>query len=65
MDKIRILLADDHAILSSGLIRLLSEKSGVEVVGEAENGIEAVQKVQELKPDLVLMDIGMPVMHGM
>ena len=46
-------------------MRLLSETDGIEVVGEAENGLEAVQKVQQLKPDIVLMDIGMPVMNGM
>lgn len=65
MSKIRILLADDHAILRAGLVRLLSEESDFEVVGEADNGREAVQKVQELHPDIVLMDIGMPVMNGM
>ncbi|MHB0866475.1 MAG: response regulator [Thermoleophilia bacterium] len=65
MSKIRLLLADDHAILRSGLVRLLGEQSDIEVVGEAENGREAVQKVQELHPDIVLMDIGMPVMNGM
>lgn len=65
MSKIRVLLADDHAILRSGLVRLLGEQSDIEVIGEAENGLEAVQKVQELHPDIVLMDIGMPVMNGM
>ena len=65
MSKIRILLADDHAILRAGLVRLLSEEPDIEVVGEADNGREAVQKVQELHPDIVLMDIGMPVMNGM
>lgn len=65
MSKIRILLADDHAILRAGLVRLLNEESDIEVVGEADNGREAVQKVQELHPDIVLMDIGMPVMNGM
>ena len=65
MNKIRILLADDHAILRAGLVRLLGEEKDIEVVGEAENGREAVQKVQELHPDIVLMDIGMPVMNGM
>ena len=65
MSKIRILLADDHAILRAGLVRLLGEQADIEVVGEAENGREAVQKVQELHPDIVLMDIGMPVMNGM
>jgi two-component system response regulator NreC len=65
VSKIRILLADDHAILRAGLVRLLGEEQDIEVVGEAENGREAVQKVQELHPDIVLMDIGMPVMNGM
>ncbi len=65
MNKIRVLLADDHAILRTGLMHLLGEKDGIEVVGEAENGREAVQKAQELKPDIVLMDISMPVMNGM
>ena len=65
MSKIKVLLVDDHAILRAGLFRLLSEQSDIEVVGEAENGREGVQKVQELHPDVVLMDIGMPVMNGM
>ncbi len=65
MSKIRVLLVDDHAILRAGLMRLLEEESDIEVVGEAENGREGVQKVQELRPDIVLMDIGMPVMNGM
>ncbi|MBK5225131.1 MAG: response regulator transcription factor [Thermoleophilia bacterium] len=65
MSKIRILLADDHAILRAGLVRLLGEEKDIEVVGEAENGREAVQKALELHPDIVLMDIGMPVMNGM
>jgi len=65
VSKIKILLADDHAILRAGLVRLLGEEEDIEVIGEAENGREAVQKVQELHPDIVLMDIGMPVMNGM
>lgn len=65
MSKIKVLLADDHTLLRSGLCRLLSEADDIEVVGEADNGLTAVQKVQELMPDIVLMDIGMPVMNGM
>lgn len=65
MSNIRILLADDHTILRAGLQKLLSEEKDLEIVGEACNGREAVQKVQELNPDIVLMDIGMPVMNGM
>lgn len=65
MENIRILVADDHAILRAGLIRLLGEVRGMEVVGEAENGHEALEKVKELIPDVVLMDISMPIMNGM
>lgn len=65
MNKIKVLLADDHALIRSGLIRLLGEDDGIEVVGQAEDGREAVQKAVELKPDIVLMDISMPVMDGM
>lgn len=65
MRKIKVLLADDHALLRSGLTSLLGSEGGIEVIGEAENGREAIQKVQELNPDIVVMDIGMPVMNGM
>jgi two-component system response regulator NreC len=65
MKKIKVLVADDHAILRAGLMRLLENETDIEVVGEAENGREAVQKAQQLKPDIVLMDIGMPVLNGM
>jgi len=64
VSKTRILLADDHGLLRSGIIRLLHEVSDIEVVGEAENGHEAVSKVKELLPDVVVMDIGMPIMNG-
>lgn len=65
MSKIRIILADDHGLLRSGIIRLLREVSNIEVVGEAENGRVAVRKVKELLPDVVVMDIGMPIMNGL
>jgi two-component system response regulator NreC len=65
MTKIKVLVADDHAILRSGLARLLDESDDIDVIGEAADGREAVQKSQELHPDIVLMDIGMPVMNGM
>jgi DNA-binding NarL/FixJ family response regulator len=61
---IRILIVDDHEIVRSGLRRLLETQSGWEVCGEAGNGKEAIEKALALKPDLVLMDISMPVMNG-
>jgi len=65
MAKMRILLADDHAVLRAGLRMLLNAQPDMEVVGEAEDGREAVEKVATLQPDLVLMDIGMPKMNGL
>jgi len=62
---IRILLVDDHAILRDGLRALLSYYPEVEVVGEAEDGLQAIECVQRLSPDIVLMDIAMPVMNGL
>jgi len=62
--KTRVLLADDHAILSAGLRALLSYYDDMEVVGEAREGAEAVARVAELRPDVVLMDIAMPGMNG-
>jgi DNA-binding NarL/FixJ family response regulator len=64
MEKLRILLAEDHRILREGLKRLIAEQHNMEVVGEAENGIEAWQKTKELAPDIVLMDITMPRLNG-
>lgn len=64
MDKIKVLLADDHAILRAGLKTLLNAKPDIEVIGEATNGEETVRKSQELRPDIVLMDITMPGLSG-
>ena len=60
----RILIVDDHEIVRSGLRRLVERQSGWEVCGEAVNGKEAIEKALALNPDLVLMDISMPVMSG-
>lgn len=65
MPDIRVLIVDDHAILRDGIRSLLERREGITVVGEAANGQEALQRVQELMPDLVLMDIAMPVMDGL
>jgi two-component system response regulator NreC len=65
VDKIRILLVDDHAILRAGLRALLSAEPDIEVVSEAGNGLEAVAQTEKLSPDIVLMDITMPVMDGL
>ncbi|MDP2778449.1 MAG: response regulator transcription factor, partial [Anaerolineales bacterium] len=62
---IRILLVDDHAILREGLRALLSYYPDVEVVGEAEDGLQAIEYVESLSPDIVLMDIAMPGMNGL
>ncbi len=64
MEKLKILLAEDHRILREGLKRLIDEHPNMEVVGEADNGITAWQKAKELEPDVVLMDITMPRMNG-
>jgi DNA-binding NarL/FixJ family response regulator len=64
MSKIQVLLADDHAILREGLRALLNYYDDIQVVGEVQDGAEAVTRVGELQPDIVLMDIAMPKMNG-
>jgi two-component system response regulator NreC len=63
-EVIRILIADDHTIFRSGLKLLLASESGFEVVGEAEDGAQAIELAEELLPDVILMDIGMPGING-
>lgn len=64
MRKIRVLVADDHAIVRMGLIALLATEQDIEIVGEAEDGRDAIKQVMAAKPDVVIMDIMMPVMDG-
>lgn len=64
MEKLKILLADDHDLICAGLAALIDRESDMEVVGQARDGAEALQKAQELRPDLVIMDINMPELGG-
>jgi len=61
----KILLADDHTIFRAGLRALLEGESGMQIVGEAANGEEAVDQVRKLRPDIVVMDLSMPTMNGL
>src|SRR5579864_7314572 len=62
--KIRIIVADDHFVVRMGLTALVNTEPDLEVVGEAADGTQAVQAFEKLKPDLVLMDLRMPVKDG-
>jgi len=64
-DKTTVLLVDDHALFREGLAALLSTQEGIEIVGEAASGEEALEKARELLPDVILMDILMPGMGGL
>lgn len=61
---IRLLLVDDTALFRSAIAALVEAQDGLEVVGEADNGLEAVEKARALKPDVIVMDVEMPVMDG-
>ncbi len=63
--SIRLLIADDHALVRSGLRSMLEREPGIEIVGEARNGREAVELCRSSRPDLVLMDVRMPDMDGL
>lgn len=64
MSKIKILIADDHTIVRIGLVALLGAEADFEIVGEAKNGLQAVEDAMRLRPDVVVMDLVMPKKNG-
>jgi len=65
MADIRVLVADDHALVREGIAAMLRLSEGIEVAGEAADGMEAIKRARELRPDVVLMDISMPTLGGL
>ncbi len=65
MSKIRVLLVDDHQVVLEGFVARLTHEPGIEIVGTANNGQQAIERVKESTPDIVLMDFSMPVMNGL
>jgi DNA-binding NarL/FixJ family response regulator len=65
MDRARILIVDDHEIFRRGLRSLLESRAEFDITGEAANGLEAVEKAKELRPDVIVMDVSMPQMDGL
>ncbi len=65
MEPIRVLLAEDHTIVRKGLLSILADQRDIEVVGEANNGREALRLTEQLHPDVVVMDISMPLLNGL
>jgi len=64
MSEITVLLAEDHTLFRQGMKKIISSVQGMEVVGEASNGVEAIELAEKLKPDVILMDINMPKLDG-
>lgn len=62
--SVKVLIADDHKIIREGLLNLLEKQKDLDIVGEAEDGFIALKKARELKPNIIIMDIGMPNLNG-
>src|SRR2546427_11836445 len=65
MGKIRVLLADDHTVVRQGLRALLAAQEDIDIVGEAENGRDAIRLAKKLLPDVAVIDVAMPVLNGL
>ncbi|AEE95856.1 response regulator [Mahella australiensis] len=65
MDKIKVMIADDHPLMRQGLERILSLEPDIDVIAQAANGSEVIEKTKSIIPDVILMDINMPVMNGL
>ncbi len=63
-ERIRVLLADDHRVMRTGLATLLAEEPDIEIVGQADNGVQALELARALQPDVIVMDVSMPLMDG-
>jgi DNA-binding NarL/FixJ family response regulator len=64
MEKIRVVIADDHTVMRVGIRNILSRSNEITVVGEASNGAEAIDLIDDLMPDVLILDMEMPVMDG-
>ncbi|MBS1114455.1 MAG: two component transcriptional regulator, LuxR family [Nitrospirae bacterium] len=64
MNKTNVLIVDDHALVREGIIAFLKYHDDIQVIGEASNGLEAIEKAEKLKPDVIIMDISMPELGG-
>jgi DNA-binding NarL/FixJ family response regulator len=62
--RIKVLIADDHQLFREGLVNLLSDADDIEVIGQAKDGKETIERARKLNPDVILIDIGMPLMNG-
>src|SRR4030067_2031819 len=65
MDSVKVLVVDDHTLFRRGIAAVLAHQEGIEVVGEASDGLEAIEKTREIAPDVILMDLNMPRCSGL